>query len=177
MRERFGRKTPSVLLIIGIGIGLISIAGWVNGDPSEATTHLSGIRLAPEFGPCNADCPDEECHGHVGVGHQFVPQAGDVEWTTDYEDPDTHSECTWVPADCEAHGHEECGGGEEEDDIDAVVLALETFHGPDLQRLLEQNPKRLFWNPERTSVQLWGCGQKVILSVQIDDAQAEYLND
>lgn len=168
-----------MLLILGIGIGFISIAGWVTGNPSEATRHLSSIRLAPEFDPCNADCPDEECDSPGGPRHQFVPQAGDVEWTTDYEDPDTHAECVWAPSDCEMHGHETCGGGseEEEDEIDALLLALETLEGPDLQRLVDRNPERLFWNPRRNSVQLWGCGQQVILSIQVSDDQADYLNN
>ena len=69
------------------------------------------------------------------------------------------------------HDHEMCEPQEEEEDLDTVVLALESLDGSEVARFIRRYPERLFWNPERGSVQLWGCGETISVSILMTDEQ------
>ena len=58
-----------------------------------------------------------------------------------------------------------------------MVLALQRLQGEDLQRLINRNPESLLWNAERQSVQLWGCGEQINVSIMLRDEQLESLTD
>ncbi|MFC1574810.1 hypothetical protein ACFL3Z_01895 [Gemmatimonadota bacterium] len=92
------------------------------------------------------------------------------------EEGESHG-CLYAYPECNTHycGHDECD--KEEDDLDALVSAIETLQGPDLKRLIESDPERLLWNADRRSVQLLGCGGVIAASIILSDYQMEPFND
>ena len=81
MSRRSRNEGSLPLIFIALGIGMVSIAGWVNGVPGDPKTARSELRLGPVSEECEAVCPD--CGIPTQPGHEYVSQAGEVDWVLD----------------------------------------------------------------------------------------------
>jgi hypothetical protein len=149
-------------MVLGIFGVLISISAWrpVGTD----------LILAPLEDECECECQGCDFMDQ----HAFQCGAAYEGWDL-RETTESKREHPCESISCGAHAHVECDP--EEEDLDDLELALSHLDGPDLLRLLDQNPERLIWNVDRGSVQLWGCGEKIDLSVQMSTQQIAFLRD
>ena len=115
----------------------------------------------------------ENCEHPPYDGHEFVSQIVDPD-AGEWVDGDNHA-CVSYRCDHFEHGHTECSSPHEEA-LNLLALALRTLDGPNLRRFMARNPDRLFWNPERASVQVWGCREGISLTVQITPDRAKCLS-
>ena len=166
----------AMLVICGLAVGFLSVTAWVLGSAGESPYEVSMLLLtsAPSDcadDPCTADCGDDTCYNPEYEEHAYTAY-GDS-----WEQPEFSIHPCYLNSSCEGceKNHEECGTSEEEEE--ALVLALETLQGEDLQRLINRNLESLLWNPERQSVQLWGCGEQINVSIMLRDEQLESLTD
>ena len=166
----------AMLVTIGLTIGLLSITAHVPADSEEASSDLSILLLSLPKDSCDAWGSDDEadCPTTGRTEHVYLIVGAEEGWLID---GDSHP-CEALGCDHGGeHFHTECETSKEEEDLDALFLAIETLRGPELQRLMERNPERLLWNAERRSVQLWGCGGQLAASIILSDDQVESLTD
>jgi len=171
-------RNPSpraVLVMFGVVTGVLTLTAGVSSASEGGPDKLSMLVLPPLGPECIAHC--EECElTPTQMGHEYYWVGVKVKDYLFDDDEDTSHDCS--SASCAGDFHEECnGGGGAEEDLEAVTLALKTLEGAHLQRLLERNPDRILWNSRRRLVQIMGCGEQIILSVQMKAQQAVALSD
>lgn len=164
------REWRGVLGITGAVIALLSMAAW-NPGPTRALSAPGGMFLLQQA-DCSAECVTDECEGD---NHAWIT-AGDYEGWVDDPEVSGH-ECTWGGQSCAGHQHEECGGGPSEEDLDRLLVALDTWEGAAIQELIDLNGTRVSWNQDRQAVQVRGCGGKIATSIGLADRQVRALND
>lgn len=162
------RKVASVAL----GVFLLGTAAWVGGGAAVRPSDFSALRV-PVLA-CTGSCTDyqrddPECSTQTVGGHEYFNSGGST-----YLDTETSEGCV-LSFSCASDGHTTCGIQEE--DLDAIELAVSTLRGPDLRRLIQGNREVMLWNQARHSVQVLGCGGGIVLSFLVHETQEASLAD
>lgn len=171
------QRLPSfttVLAWTGFAVVLLSVMGWGNAGSAADPTDVSMLILSPVDDTCEAQCLTEDCEHPTGGGHEYYNYTVDPELPEEWVEGDDQHPCT-ANSSCESHNHRTCGPPPEAEEVNTLSLALARLQGPDLKRLIDRNPDRLIWNKDRRSVQLWGCGRRIVLSILLDGAQVRSL--
>ena len=160
----------SGLVLVAVVIGSVFLTAFRPFGPEEAERALTGLLLPLGEDDCSAECVtttecDEWQHAWItaGVYEGWLDNGGGHPCSS--------------PSSCDAHRHSTCEANEEEENLDALEMALAGLSGQELLDLIDENPDRLLWNPDRGTIQLKGCWEMIDLSIQVSEGQAEAMND
>lgn len=156
-------RFSKALIPVGVClVVLISTAGHPAGDEPTAESAASAVAAilgALPFGDCPTNCEFYACGGS---GHRNLETAGGN------DDGEVHS-CAHSSNGCADHS---CGATETFADLEVLIPHLDA----ESLRMMQRKYSNFAVNAERGAVQVFGCKDKVALSLNLTEAQKAGLN-